>query len=481
MSIKSNAEQLAKMKQQGLLTPTPAAPGGDVFRPPLPPVGPNNELSRGQSPSSYSTNYDQVRNSDTNAIPSVRIPPAPALANQGANASSGSYTDRVVQPVFTVAANAATTANAASTTAVAASNTAAAASSTAAAAASVAAAATTSVAVINGSTAVSIVSGVLQQIPISTLGHVTTTPNLDNLNDGSTFNRVLATVLTSNAIDSTKTGFKATIGSFPSTVVGTTASILSYTSTTTSITFTWSSFMILFSDGTTETVASGSQAITGLSASQTYYAYPVVVGTALALTFIAVSGGVGSPAILYQPQNPQAAQQQNLQSNTAMSAGGIACVTPASGSGGGHGGGSGICLRAGQFVESKSRGTIKIEDAQVGEFICGRNDWTEVVGKKVLPQSHFVRVTTSTGEQVVFTPTHWTTAIRDGEETTIPAGKLTVSDFLITRDGYTSIKSIEHVEEDSQKVQLSCEPEHEFFCSASKLASILVHNVQPVS
>jgi hypothetical protein len=320
----------------------------------------------------------------------------------------------------------------------------------------------------------------MQQIPINTLGHVTTTPTLDNLNDGSTFNRVLATALTSNAIDSTKAGFKATIGSFPSTVVGTTASILSYTSTTSSITFTWSSFMILFSDGTTETISSGSQVITGLSASQTYYAYPVVVGTSLTLTFIAVSGGVGSPAILYQPQNPLAAQQQNLQSNTAMSNGGIACVTPSSGSGGGHGGGSGICLQAGQFIQSK-RGTIKIEDAEVGEFICGRHDWTEVVGKKVLPQNHFVRVTASTGEQVSFTPTHWTTAIRDGEETTVPAGKLTVSDFVITRDGYASIESIEHVEEESQKVQLSCEPTHEFFCSASKLASILVHNVQPVS
>jgi hypothetical protein len=409
------------------------------------------------------TDADAARQFYRKGVSQLRMSPLPALASPATGAQIASH----VAPVAKIADNSALVAATANVTANEASTT--------------ATGAATGVATINGRTAVAIVSGVLQQVPISTLGTSSATPNQDNLNDGTTYNRVLATALTSGAIDSTKAGFLANIGSFPSTVVGTTASIISYTSTTTSITFTWSSFMILFSDGTTETIASGTQTVTGLSASQTYYAYPVVVGAALTLTFIAVSGGVGTPAILYQPQNPHAAQQQNLQSNTAMSAGGIACVTPSSGSGGGHGGGSGICLRAGQFVESKDRGVLKIEDVEVGELIRGRQDWTGVVCKKVLPQNHFVRVTASNGERVSFTPTHWTTAIRDGVEQSIPAGKLTVSDFLILREGYASIKNIEHVEEESQKVQLSCEPEHEFFCSASKAVSILVHNVQPIS
>ena len=63
----------------------------------------------------------------------------------------------------------------------------------------------------------------------------------------------------------------------------------------------------------------------------------------------------------------------------------------------------------------------------------------------------------------------------------IPAGELSLSDFLILRDGYGGIKSLERIEEESFKVQISCEPEHEFFASASKLVSILVHNVQPIS
>jgi len=340
--------------------------------------------------------------------------------------------------------------------------------------------AVTGVATVNAKTAVGIVSGVLQQVPISTLGTSTATPNQDNLNDGSTFGRVLNTALTSNQIDSTKPGFLAQGGSTVPQIVGTVPAIFSYTSTTTTVNISWSSFTIFFANNTTGTISSGSQSITGLSASSTYYFYPYLDPTNT-VQFAAVTGGLGSPAILYKPQSPTAAQVINLQQNTALSNGGIQAITPASGGGGGSGGGSGICLGVGQHVESQSRGIIPIEDVEIGEFIKGRTDWTEVVGKKVLPQNHFVRVTALTGERVSFTPTHWTTAIRDGEETTVPAGKLTVSDFLITRDGYASIKSIEHVEEESQKVQLSCEPTHEFFCSASKRASILVHNVQPIS
>ena len=90
-------------------------------------------------------------------------------------------------------------------------------------------------------------------------------------------------------------------------------------------------------------------------------------------------------------------------------------------------------------------------------------------------------MTVSTGERISLTPTHCTTAIRDGEEMSIPAGELSLSDFLILRDAYGGIKSLEHIEEESFKVQISCDPEHEFFASESKSVAILVHNVQPVS
>jgi hypothetical protein len=170
-----------------------------------------------------------------------------------------------------------------------------------------------------------------------------------------------------------------------------------------------------------------------------------------------------------------------LQNATALSNGGIQVVMPGSGSGGGSGGGSGISLRAGQHIESKSRGAIRIEDVELGEQILGRRDWIEVVAKKVLAQDHFVQVSLSNAEHVTFTPTHHTTAIRDGVEQSIAAGKLTVSDFLIIRDGYAAITNIQRITEPGLKVSLSCEPEHEFFISESKSVSVLAHNALPIS
>src|ERR1700723_408053 len=408
------------------------------------------------------TSTDASRQFYRRGVSQIRMFPLPAASALAQGAQIATH----VQPVADVADAANTTATTANTTA-----------NEASATATVAA---TGVTTINASTAVGVVAGVLQQIPISTLDATTLTPTLDALTDGSTYNRVLATALTSGAIDSTKAGFLAVGGSTVPQIVGTVPAIFSYTSTTTTVSISWSSFTVFYANNTTATVASGSQSITGLSASSTYYFYPYL-DSSNTVHFAAVSGGLGSPAILYRPQSPTAAQTINLQQNTALSNGGIPAITPTSGGGGGSGGGSGICLQAGQFVESRSRGVIPIETLDTGEWILGRTKWTEVIAKKVVPQNHFVRVTVLTGERISLTPTHCTTAIRNGEEMSIPAGELSLSDFLILRNGYGGIKSLEHIEEESFKVQISCDPEHEFFASESKSVAILVHNVQPVS
>src|SRR3984885_321973 len=421
-----------------------------------------NSLAIAPIPPVLGTSTDASRQFYRRGVSQIRMFPLPAASAL----AQGAQIATQVQPVADVADAANTTATTANTTANAASAT--------------ATVAATGVTTINASTAVGVVSGVLQQVPISTLDAITLTPTLDALTDGSTYNRVLATALTSGAIDSTKAGFLAVGGSTVPQIVGTVPAIFSYTSTTTTVSISWSSFTVFYANNTTATVASGSQSITGLSASSTYYFYPYL-DSSNTVHFAAVSGGLGSPAILYRPQSPTAAQTINLQQNTALSNGGIPAITPTSGGGGGSGGGSGICLQAGQFVESRSRGVIPIETLDTGEWILGRTKWTEVIAKKVVPQNHFVRVTVSTGERISLTPTHCTTAIRNGEEMSIPAGELSLSDFLILRNGYGGIKSLEHIEEESFKVQISCDPEHEFFASESKSVAILVHNVQPVS
>ena len=328
------------------------------------------------------TSTDASRQFYRRGVSEIRMSPIP----QAASLATGAQVQTHVAPVAAAADAANTTANTAHTPV-----------NTASAGVDTNASATT----------VAVVSGTLQQVPISTLDNTTSTPTLDALTDGSTYNRVLATALTSGAIDSTKAGFLAVGGSTVPQIVGTVPAIFSYTSTTTTVSISWSSFTVFYANNTTATIGSGSQSITGLSASSTYYFYPYL-DSSNTVHFAAVSGGLGSPAILYKPQSPTAAQVINLQSNTALSNGGIQAITPTSGGGGGSGGGSGICLQAGQFVESQSRGVIPIEIIEIGERILGRTLWTEVIAKRVVPQSHFVRATVSTGDESRYTyPLHY--------------------------------------------------------------------------
>jgi hypothetical protein len=231
-TIKTNSENLARMKEQGLIAPAPATP---AQRPPLPEHQAGNDLSRGQTPSSYSTDYDQIRSSETNAIPTVRIPPRPALANQQSNAASNSTTDRVVVPLYTAVAAAASSASGASSTAAAAQVTANAASTTAVAASSTAAAAQTTA----------------------------------NAAQTTLATPALSAIGASGTVDPSKTYF-ATKGSIPPSI----SSQFPYVSTTTTITWEWAGQVVLRADGTTISIPDGTEAITGLIANQSYSSYP---------------------------------------------------------------------------------------------------------------------------------------------------------------------------------------------------------------
>jgi len=53
------------------------------------------------------------------------------------------------------------------------------------------------------------------------------------------------------------------------------------------------------SDGTTSTIASGSENVTGLPSGTTYKFYPYVVEGTAAIVFVAGGTGVGTPAVAY--------------------------------------------------------------------------------------------------------------------------------------------------------------------------------------
>jgi hypothetical protein len=305
--------------------------------------------------------------------------------------------------------------------------------------------------------------------------------NMDTIPEGQSFGKPLQTAMTPiGVVDTTRPGVAAQGGSFPPQIVGAAASIFTYTATasTSTVVISWSAFTLYYPDGTTVTVPSGSQTITGVSTG-TYYFYPYTPTTPLGVLFAQVSGGVGTPAILYAPQSPTAAQVTNLQSVTALASGGIQVVMPSSGGGSGGGGGSGRCVRSTMLVESRDRGILPIGDCNVGDAIRSRDgEWTTIAAFKLVPHSQFVRFTIHSGESVQVTATHHITTA-DGRS--VPALDVKLSDFLVARSGPATISSIEFVEDPkANKVVLTCEPIHTFYAGEVH-PDVLVHNNVPVS
>jgi len=352
--------------------------------------------------------------------------------------------------------------------------------------------------------------------------------SIDNqITDGTNFACVSAGALTANQIDPTKSGVLMR-GSVPPTWSG----AFTYVSTTSSLTWAWSGLAIYRADGTTTAIPSGSVAVTGLTAATTYYFYPYWDEVAGALAWVA--GGAGTPACAQSAKTNLAAQQQALQGRIPLSQGAIAAATTSSGTGGGSGGGSGSCLRAGTVVLTKERGTVPIETCKVGEHLrcpsagyrgrgrrrdvvgaqhavpgkrpClgagqqslstgetivgaryivpgtdswrdaadaeGNEGWTRIVRLEVRDADTFIRLHFSNAESLDVTPHHIFT-LADGSP--MRAERLCLSDILVGRFARLTLKRIETVVEDGQKVTLSCEPSHQLFAGRHS-ASILTHN-----
>lgn len=283
--------------------------------------------------------------------------------------------------------------------------------------------------------------------------------------DGTDFARVSSNALTSNEVDLTKPGVLMK-GSVPPTWSG----AFTYASATSSITWSWSGLAILRADGTTTQVADGSFSVAGLATATTYFFYPYWDETQLALAFVA--DGAGSPANAQTAKTIAAAQQQALQGRVPLSAGAMSAATTASGTGGGSGGGSGSCVRGGMKVLTKDRGTVQIHHLRVGDHIRGRDSWTQVVRHEVHPADTFIRLTFSNDDSLDVTPHHIFTL---ADESPVRADRLCLGDILVGNYGWLTLRKIEVIIEDSAKVIVTCEPDHEFFAGRAT-ASVLTHN-----
>jgi hypothetical protein len=123
----------------------------------------------------------------------------------------------------------------------------------------------------------------------------------------------------------------------------------SFALTDTTITISWTSLVILWPDGAFTYIQDNSLAITGLTASTLYQAYPYFDIVNGGVKFVLPATAFGTPAILTTTVDPVSDAQTRLDNRVALAAGGLAITTTifgGTGSGTG-GGGSGTGLGGG--------------------------------------------------------------------------------------------------------------------------------------
>src|SRR5277367_6457011 len=298
--------------------------------------------------------------------------------------------------------------------------------------------------------------------------------NLDEqVTDGVQYARVSTGATTAGKIDPTKTGVL-----MKGSVAPTWSGAFTYVSTTTSITWSWSSLTIARADGTTTVVANGSLVVTGLTPGTAYNFYPYWDDSALALAWVGgLASSAGTPANAFTAKTNSAAQHQSLQGLIPLSQGAMIAATTTSGAGGGSGGGSGSCLRAGTMVLTQERGTVTIETCKPGEHLrcpgtAAGEGWTRLARLEVRDADTFIRLHFSNEESLDVTPHHIFT-LADGSP--MRAERLCLSDILVGRFGRLTLRKMEALSEDSQKVTVSSEPVHQFY-AGRHAASVLTHN-----
>ena len=188
--------------------------------------------------------------------------------------------------------------------------------------------------------------------------------SMDNVNDGSTYVRIVG--VNSDHTFHTSTAF-VNQGSIACVADHATAAP-TYTSTTTSVTWSWSTFTIYGTNGSTWTASAGTAAaITGLTASHTYFfSMYAVLGSGGTATIVFLLSDKGSPVGTAAASLAQQMAEVNADGNVPVLLN-IEGTTPASGSGSGGGGGTG-CFTGDTLVKTDG-GPRAIIDVRKNDFV----------------------------------------------------------------------------------------------------------------
>lgn len=244
----------------------------------------------------------------------------------------------------------------------------------------------------------------------------------------------------------------------------------SYTSTTTTISITWPAMTIYRADGTTLAVSSGSQAITGLTASTTYKFYPYVndAGGATTVSWATGGTGVGSPAIAYASTGDVvAAATMYARGNIPLNS--WTGATTASGSGGGGGGGSG-CLHPDTLVMLADGSGREANRLMVGMELLGPYGPVKIARIERRPAKRWITVWLKGWHTV--TPDH---RFQLPDTSSVRAEDLKLGQIVAGRGEHLEVTGLSLLRESASLVSIELEAPHLYYLACGALS----HNPKP--
>ncbi len=291
----------------------------------------------------------------------------------------------------------------------------------------------------------------------------TSSVELQFANSSATADSIEVWGLTCRKIIATTGGEIAPTGTIPP---GASTVAFSYTSTTSSITWSWTAGAIYRMDGSSTSVGSGSQGITGLTASTTYnfgIYYDEIAGSIKLLT--GGSGAVGSPLAAYTSQ--AAVNTAAIYAQTHAPFGWMTAATPASGSGSG-GGSAGCCLHERQLIELARGEFVEAGALKEGDVLTSPEGSTPVVKLRIEPWYEWFRVTLRNGVTLRLAGDH---RFIDPAGDQVLTRDLRLQQVVVTKHGYTAVSALEYISELGDKVSIEVGAPHVYYVDG-----ILAHN-----
>lgn len=244
-----------------------------------------------------------------------------------------------------------------------------------------------------------------------------------------------------------------------------------YTATVSSITISWPTMTVYRSNGTTISIASGSQSCTALSSAYNWKFYPYIVDTGGSTATIQFAAAQGSPGSYYGTQQIAYLTQGSVAAKAYVNQlgridmGAFNAATTSGGTGGGGGGGWN-CLHESMTLGNKSAGEI-----EVGDLVETPTGVAPIAAVRRWKCAEWFEIWSGADLVAKVTRRHLFYRASDGEE--IAAEDVKLGDILSADGDHIFVTGLVLCHKEAEAIGIGIEDPHLHFAGSRR---ILCHN-----